>query len=86
MAEMKIIAKIEACMVDNWRYAWRWASTYSALFIGAFGGWAATDPAGFQIFVSLMPPWVRPLIGMAIAGAFIGPRLIKQKEPPHGER
>ncbi|WP_408586473.1 hypothetical protein [Novosphingobium sp.] len=65
-------------LIDECRHAWRFASVRLALVAGGVAGWAASDPHGFAQLVALLPPWARPLVGVAVSVAAIGSRVVKQ--------
>lgn len=66
-------------LIDECRQAWRFASVRLAIVAGVVAGWAASDPQGFAQLVSMLPPWARPLVGLAVAAAPIYARLVKQQ-------
>ncbi|BEV02190.1 hypothetical protein [Novosphingobium olei] len=65
-------------LIDECRQAWRFASVRLAIVAGVVAGWAASDPQGFAQLVELLPPWARPLVGIAVSAAAIGTRMAKQ--------
>lgn len=62
-------------LIADWRRSWRWASVRLAVVAGALSGWAASDPASFMRIVDLLPPWARPLVGIAVTLAALSARL-----------
>ena len=69
-------------LIEDWRRAWRWSSVRLAVIAGAATGWVATDPAGFQRAVDLLPEWVRPVLGVIVAVSAISARVTTK----HGGR
>lgn len=64
-------------LIDNINDAWRFASVRLAVLAGIIAAWAASDPAGFAALVEMLPPWARPLVGLAVFVAATGARVIK---------
>jgi len=52
--------------IDELNNAWRFASVRIAVLAGIIAAWAASDPQDFAQLVELLPPWARPLIGLAV--------------------
>lgn len=52
--------------IDEINHAWRFASVRLAVLAGIVAAWAASDPQDFAQLVGLLPPWARPLIGLAV--------------------
>lgn len=63
-------------LIPNVRSAWRFASVRLAAVAGVVAGWAAYDPAGFSGLVETLPPWSRPLVGLAVFATATGSRVI----------
>lgn len=73
-------------LIDNINDAWRFASVRLAVLAGVIAGWAAYDPAAFADLVQHLPPWARPLVGLAVFAAATGSRVIKTDTPvPNGK-
>jgi hypothetical protein len=68
-------------LIDNIGEAWRFASVRLAVLAGVIAAWAASDPAGFAELVQHLPPWARPLVGLAVFAAATGARVIKRDTP-----
>lgn len=81
---MTLLGKIEARLVADWRQAWKWSSVRVAVLAGAIAGWAASDPNGFSNAVDLLPPWARPLLGMAVTTSAILSRISSVKAKNDG--
>ncbi len=63
-------------LIDNVNQAWRFASVRLAVVAGIVAGWAASDPVGFQHLVDMLPPWSRPLVGLAVFAAATSARVV----------
>lgn len=68
-------------LIEDIDKAWRFASVRLALFAGIVAAWAASQPEDFLALVEQLPPWARPLVGLAVFAAAAGSRVIKRGKP-----